>query len=214
MVPAGGYLPALQTWCTENGVVMIADEIQSGMARTGRYFASEHFGWEPDLVLSAKGIAGGLPLAAVTGRAEIMDSAQPGGLGGTFGGNPVACAASIAVFETIERDGLLAEADRIGARLRSGLERLAARFDIIGDIRGHGAMIAIELVESGTAATSKLPHPDAVPRLTAFAAQHGVLFLSAGTFGNVLRFLPSLAMTDELIDDALVVLDDAFSSLA
>ena len=126
MVPADGYLPTLQAWCTENGVVMIADEIQSGMARTGRYYASEHFGWEPDLVLSAKGIAGGLPLAAVTGRAEIMDASQPGGLGGTFGGNPVACAAAIAVFESIEQNDLLAEAERIEATLTAGLERLAA----------------------------------------------------------------------------------------
>ena len=110
MVPAEGYLHMLQAWCTEHGVVMIADEIQSGMARTGRYYASEHFGWEPDLVLSAKGIAGGLPLAAVTGRAEIMDASQPGGLGGTFGGNPVACAAAIAVFESIEANDLLGEA--------------------------------------------------------------------------------------------------------
>src|SRR6187431_533265 len=117
IVPADGFLPALQAWCTANGIVFIADEIQSGMARTGAYFASEHFGFAPDMVLSAKGIAGGLPLAGVTGRAEIMDAAQPGGLGGTFGGNPVACAAAVAVFERIEQDGLLAEAARIEARL-------------------------------------------------------------------------------------------------
>ena len=117
MVPADGFLPTLQGWCTANGVVMIADEIQSGMARTGRYYASEHFEWEPDLVLSAKGIAGGLPLAAVTGRAEIMDASHPGGLGGTFGGNPVACAAAIAVFESIEQNHLLAEGRRIEATL-------------------------------------------------------------------------------------------------
>src|SRR4051812_38826637 len=118
MVPADGYLPALQEWCTANGVVFVADEIQSGMARTGKYFASEHFGLVPDLVLSAKGIAGGMPLAAVTGRAEIMDSALPGGLGGTFGGNPVACAAAIAVFDEIETNGLLAEAARIEGVLK------------------------------------------------------------------------------------------------
>ncbi len=116
MVPADGYLPALQEWCTANGVVFIADEIQSGMARTGKYFASEHFGLVPDMVLSAKGIAGGLPLAGVTGRAEIMDASHPGGLGGTFGGNPVACAAAIAVFEHIERDDLLAEATSASRR--------------------------------------------------------------------------------------------------
>ena len=213
MVPADGFLPTLQGWCTENGVVMIADEIQSGMARTGRYYASEHFGWEPDLVLSAKGIAGGLPLAAVTGRAEIMDASHPGGLGGTFGGNPVACAAAIAVFESIEQNHLLAEGRRIEATLTAGLERLKQRYDIIGDIRGKGAMIAIELVQPGTRDTTKEPNADAVGALVAFAAQHGVLLLSAGTYGNVLRFLPSLAVTDELIEDGLRVLDDGLAAL-
>ena len=213
MVPAENYLPILQEWCTEHGVVMIADEIQSGMARTGRYFASEHFGWTPDVVLSAKGIAGGLPLAAVTGRAEIMDAAQPGGLGGTFGGNPVACAAAIAVFESIEQNHLLEEAQRIERTLVAGLERLKERYDIIGDIRGRGAMVAIELVQPGTRDTTKAPNAEAVSRLVAFAAQHGVLFLSAGTWGNVLRFLPSLAMSDALLDDGLRVLDDGFASL-
>ena len=192
---------------------MIADEIQSGMARTGRYYASEHFGWEPDLVLSAKGIAGGLPLAAVTGRAEIMDASQPGGLGGTFGGNPVACAAAIAVFESIEQNHLLAEAERIGSTLKAGLERLKQRYDIIGEIRGMGAMIAIELVQPGTGDTTKVPNAEAVSALVAYAAQHGVLFLSAGTWGNVLRFLPSLAVSDALIEDGLRVLDDGFASL-
>jgi len=213
MVPAEGFLPALQAWCTEHGVVMIADEIQSGMARSGSYFASEQFGWEPDLVLSAKGIAGGLPLAAVTGRAEIMDAAQPGGLGGTFGGNPVACAAAVAVFEAIEEDGLLGEARRIEASLTAGLRSLAERFDVIGDIRGKGAMIAIELVRPGTRDTTKEPYPEAVGALIAHAAQQGVLLLSAGTYGNVLRFLPSLAVTDELIEDALGVLESGLATL-
>ncbi|WP_430646112.1 4-aminobutyrate--2-oxoglutarate transaminase [Agromyces sp. GXS1127] len=214
MVYADGYLPALQEWCTANGVVMIADEIQSGMARTGAWYASEHFGWTPDLVLTAKGIAAGFPLAAVTGRAEIMDAAQPGGLGGTFGGNPVACAAAIAVFESVEEEGLLAEARRIETTLTAGLERLREKYDVIGDIRGRGAMIAIELVEPGTAGTTKAPNAAAVSAIVSYAAQQGVLFLSAGTWGNVLRFLPSLRMTDELIADALGVLDDAFATLA
>ncbi|MFF2275063.1 4-aminobutyrate--2-oxoglutarate transaminase [Agromyces sp. NPDC058126] len=213
MVPADGFLPTLQAWCTAQGVVMIADEIQSGFARTGKYFASEHFGWEPDLVLSAKGIAGGLPLAAVTGRAEIMDAAHAGGLGGTFGGNPVACAAAIAVFESIEEHDLLAEGRRIETALLAGLEKLAERYDVIGEIRGKGAMIAIELVQPGTGRTTKAPNPEAVSALVAFAAQQGVLFLSAGTYGNVLRFLPSLAMSDSLIDDGLRVLDDGLAAL-
>jgi 4-aminobutyrate aminotransferase/(S)-3-amino-2-methylpropionate transaminase len=213
IVPAEGYLAALQEWCTANGVVFIADEIQSGMARTGAFYASEHFGVVPDLVLSAKGIAGGLPLAAVTGRAEIMDAAQPGGLGGTFGGNPVAAAAAIAVFETIERNDLLAEGRRIEKALKPALEKLQQKHDIIGDVRGIGAMIAIELVKPGTAQTTKEPNPEAVNAIIAAAAQQGILFLNAGTWGNVLRFLPSLAVTDELIADAVSVIDDAIAAL-
>ncbi|MBW8871063.1 MAG: 4-aminobutyrate--2-oxoglutarate transaminase [Leifsonia sp.] len=213
IVPAEGYLAALQEWCTANGVVFIADEIQSGMARTGALYASEHFGVVPDLVLSAKGIAGGLPLAAVTGRAEIMDSAQPGGLGGTFGGNPVAAAAAIAVFETIERNDLLAQARRIENALKPALEKLQEKYDIIGDVRGIGAMIAVELVKPGTGQTTKEPNPEAVNAIVAAAAQQGILFLNAGTWGNVLRFLPSLAVSDELIADAVSVIDDAIAAL-
>ncbi|MDO9398533.1 MAG: 4-aminobutyrate--2-oxoglutarate transaminase [Herbiconiux sp.] len=213
VVPAEGFLPALQEWCTANGVVFIADEIQSGMARTGSYFASSHFGLEPDLVLSAKGIAGGLPLAGVTGRATIMDAAQPGGLGGTFGGNPVAAAAAVAVFSEIESQGLLAEATRIEKTLTAGLVELQQKYDIIGDVRGIGAMIAIELVQPGTGDSTKLPNAEAVSSIVAFAAQRGVLILNAGTYGNVLRFLPSLAVTDELLADALTVIDEAFAAL-
>ena len=209
VVPAEGYLPALQEWCTANGIVFIADEIQSGMARTGRYFASEHFGLVPDLVLSAKGIAGGLPLAGVTGRAEIMDAAQPGGLGGTFGGNPVACAAAIAVFDRIERDGLLAEAMRIEGVLLPALRELESRFPVIREVRGIGAMITIELADPETGA----PNAAAVGALVAFAAQQGVLLLSAGTYGNVLRMLPSLAITNEQLRDALGVLEEGLAAL-
>lgn len=209
MVPAAGYLPALQQWCTENGIVFIADEIQSGMARTGKYWASEHFDVVPDMILSAKGIAGGLPLAGVTGRAEIMDSAQPGGLGGTFGGNPVSAAAAVAVFEQIEANNLLAEGARIGATLTAALLDLQKRYPIIGDVRGIGAMVAIELVRPGTT------EPDAasVAFLADYAAQNGVLLLTAGTYGNVLRFLPSLAISDELLLEALGVLADGFAAL-
>ena len=209
MVPAEGYLPALQEWCTANGIVFIADEIQSGMARTGKYFASEHFGLVPDMVLSAKGIAGGLPLAGVTGRAEIMDSAQPGGLGGTFGGNPISAAAAVAVFAQIDEDNLLAEAERIESVLKPALHELQKKYDIIGDVRGLGAMIAIELVKPGT----KEPNSAAVSAIAAYAAQQGVLMLTAGTYGNVIRFLPSLAISNELIEDAVSVLDEALANL-
>jgi 4-aminobutyrate aminotransferase/(S)-3-amino-2-methylpropionate transaminase len=208
-VPADGFLPALQEWCTANGIVFIADEIQSGMARTGAYFASEHFGVVPDMVLSAKGIAGGLPLSGITARAEIMDAAHPGGLGGTFGGNPVACAAAIAVFDEIERSNLLGEAKRIESILKPRLLALQQKYEIIGDVRGIGAMNAIELVLPGT----DEPNPGALGSLVSFAAQNGVLFLTAGTYGNVLRFLPSLAISDDLLNDALDVLEQAFAAL-
>jgi 4-aminobutyrate aminotransferase/(S)-3-amino-2-methylpropionate transaminase len=208
-VPAAGYLPALQKWANDNGVVFIADEIQSGMARTGKYFASEHFGLVPDLVLFAKGVAGGLPLAGVTGRADIMDAAQPGGLGGTFGGNPVSSAAAIAVFEQIEERNLLAEAVRVEHALKPALEGLQKKYPIIGDVRGIGAMIAIELVQPGT----HEPNAAAVTAIAAFAAQKGVLLLTAGTYGNVLRFLPSLAISNDLIAEAVGIIDEAFASL-
>jgi len=209
VVPAEGYLPALQEWCTANGVVFIADEIQSGMARTGAWYASEHFGVVPDLVLTAKGIAGGLPIAAVTGRAEIMDASHPGGLGGTFAGNPVAAEAAIAVFGEITTRGLLADGARIESVLKPALLELQSRFPVIGDVRGIGAMLAIELVQPG----SLEPNAAAVASITSYAAQHGVLLLSAGTYGNVVRFLPSLAISDELLRDALTVLEEALAAL-
>jgi 4-aminobutyrate aminotransferase/(S)-3-amino-2-methylpropionate transaminase len=163
----------------------------------------------PDMVLSAKGIAGGLPIAGVTGRAEIMDASHPGGLGGTFAGNPVAAAAAIAVFGEIESKNLLAEAGRIEGVLKPALLALQKRFPVIGDVRGIGAMIAIELVDPGT----HTPNAAAVSAVTAFAAQNGVLLLSAGTYGNIIRFLPSLAISNELLEEALQVLDDALAAL-
>ncbi len=213
IVPARGFLSTLQTWCAEHGIVFIADEIQCGIARTGAYFASERFDLVPDLVLSAKGIANGLPLAAVTGRAEIMDAAQPGGLGGTFGGNPVSAAASIATFEQIERGDLLAHALRIEHTLKTALIELQQKYAVIGDVRGIGAMIAVELVDPETADTTKRPNPQAISSITARLAQHGVIVLSAGTDGNVLRFLPSLTMSNALLDDAISLIDDAFAAL-
>ena len=208
IVPAEGYLPALLEWCHNNGIVYVSDEVQSGMVRTGAYFGSEHFGIVPDLTTSAKGIGGGLPIAAVTGRAEIMDASHPGGLGGTFGGNPVAAAAVVAVFEDVERRGLIAEAKRVEATLKPALQALQAKHSLIADVRGMGAMLAIELVDASGA-----PAADAVKAVQAYALQQGVLFLNAGTFGNVLRFLPSVVMSDELLFDAMSVLDDALSSL-
>jgi len=207
IVPAEGYLLALQEWCTANGIVFVADEVQSGVARTGAWYASEHFGLVPDMITTAKGIAGGMVLAGVVGRAEIMDSAHAGGLGGTYGGNPVACAAAIAVFDQIEERGLLHEAARIERTLVPLLRELQAKHPVIGDVRGIGAMIAIEFVDPET------HEPDAatVSRLAAAAAQHGVLVLTAGTYGNVIRFLPPLVISDELLREAVAVLDTALS---
>ncbi|MFT4231944.1 MAG: aminotransferase class III-fold pyridoxal phosphate-dependent enzyme [Leucobacter sp.] len=208
IVPADGYLPALAAWCRENGIVFIADEVQAGMARTGTVFSIEQFGVEPDIVLSAKGIAGGLPLAGITGRAEIMDKSQPGGLGGTFGGNPVSCAAAVAVFEQIEREGLLAEAKRIEAAFTAGLEGLKQKHAAIAEVRGKGAMLAIELTKPGTLE----PDSGLVDRVIAYAAQQGVILLSTGIYNQGIRFLPSLKMSDELIADVISVLDEAFAA--
>jgi 4-aminobutyrate aminotransferase/(S)-3-amino-2-methylpropionate transaminase len=208
IVPAEGYLNALVDWCNANGIVYVSDEVQSGMLRAGAYFASELFGIVPDLTTSAKGIGGGLPIAAVTGRAEIMDASHPGGLGGTFGGNPVAAAAVVAAFEDVAARDLLGHARRVEATLKPALVALQKKYPLIGEVRGKGAMIAIELVD-----TNGQPASDAVKAIQKFALHHGVLFLSAGTFGNVLRFLPSVVMTDELLLEAVSVLDDALATV-
>ncbi|TGD86577.1 4-aminobutyrate--2-oxoglutarate transaminase [Mycolicibacterium sp. CH28] len=202
IVPAPGFLPTLRAWCTDHNVVFIADEVQSGFARTGAMFACEDEGIEPDLIVSAKGIADGLPLAAVTGRADIMDAPNVSGLGGTYGGNPVACAAALATIETIELDGLLERAKHIEALMKDKLGRLQADDDRIGDVRGRGAMIAVELVKSGTGE----PDAELTKALTSKAHAQGVVVLSCGTFGNVLRFLPPLTISDELLIEGLDVL--------
>jgi len=199
IVPADGFLPALQKWANDNGVVFIADEVQTGFARTGTMFASEQFGIVPDLVTTAKGIAGGLPLSAVTGRAEIMDSSHAGGLGGTYGGNPIACAAALATIETYEQDGLVERARELGALLSRRLEEMRAADPRIGDVRGRGAMMAIELVDPATG------RPDAAltSRVLAASVAQGVVLLTCGTYGNVIRFLPPLAISDELLNEGL-----------
>ncbi len=209
IVPAEGYLPALLEWCHANGIVYVSDEVQSGMARTGNYFASEHFGIEPDLVTSAKGIGGGMPIAAVTGRAEIMDASHPGGLGGTFGGNPVSSAAVVAVFSEVDKRGLLAEAKRVEKTLKPALLDLQQKHSVIGDVRGIGAMLAIEFVDQKTGK----PAPEVAKAVQTHALNSGVLILTAGTFGNVLRFLPPVVITDEQLLEAVAVMDEALASL-
>jgi 4-aminobutyrate aminotransferase/(S)-3-amino-2-methylpropionate transaminase len=210
VVPAEGFLPTLAEWCRSKGVVLVADEIQTGFCRTGAWFACEHEGVVPDLVTMAKGIAGGLPLAAVTGRAELMDAPHAGGLGGTYGGNPVACAAALGAIETMQKLDLAAAAQRIEQQMVPRLRDLAGRYPAIGDVRGRGAMIAVELVRPGTT------EPDAALTSAVTAACHaaGVVTLTCGTYGNVLRFLPPLVMPEHLLDDALDVLEQAFAATA
>jgi len=208
IVPADGFLSALADWCRSNDVVFIADEIQTGFARTGAMFACELFNVVPDLIATAKGIAGGLPLSAVTGRAEIMESVHVGGLGGTYGGNPVACSAALAAIETIKAENLVARAGEIERVMLGRLHRMQAEDNRIGDVRGRGAMIAIELVHRDTTD----PDPGLTAAIATAAREQGVIVLTCGTFGNVLRFLPPLAISDELLNDGLDVLADAFSA--
>ena len=209
IVPPQGFLPALAHYSKENGIVFIADEVQTGFARTGHMFAMEDENVVPDMVVTAKGIAGGLPLAGITGRAEIMDSVHASGLGGTYGGNPIACAAALGAIETMEEENLVARAKNIGEILGSTLRELGKKYPVIGEVRGRGAMQAIELVEPGT----KTPNTAAMNAVVKYCQSNGVLILTAGTYSNVVRFLPPLVITDELLKDALNVLDEALASL-
>ncbi len=209
IVPPKGFLPGLAKFAKDNGALFIADEVQTGFARTGQMFASEDEGVEPDLITTAKGIAGGLPLAAVTGRAEVMDEIHPSGLGGTYGGNPIACAAALGAIETIQSLNLIKRANEIGKIMVDALNAMKAKYPVIGEVRGRGAMIAIELVQPG----SKEPNGDVLGKVVKYAQQKGVLFLTAGTYGNVLRFLPPLVISDELVKDAMSVLDEAFANV-
>jgi 4-aminobutyrate aminotransferase/(S)-3-amino-2-methylpropionate transaminase len=210
IVPAPGFLRTIADWAAKNGIVMVADEVQSGIARTGKWFASEwEEGFEPDLVIIAKGIAGGMPISAVTGRAEIMDASHPGGLGGTYGGNPVAAAAAVAVLNQLEAGGVLEQAERIEKILSARLAQMKAKYPVIGDVRGRGAMQAIEFIEPGT----MNPNSKAVEAVSKYAHSNGVVILSAGTHGNVIRFLPPLAISDALLNQALDIVEAGIASL-
>ncbi|WP_262851506.1 4-aminobutyrate--2-oxoglutarate transaminase [Mumia quercus] len=211
VVPAEGFLPGVVEFAREHGILFVADEIQTGFARTGRMFACEHEGIVPDLITTAKALAGGMPLAAVTGRADVMDAVAPGGLGGTYAGNPVACAAALGAIETIEDDGLVARAAEIERLVKPRLEAMRAESGgRIGDVRGRGAMLAIELVEPGTTN----PAPQYAQEVAAHCHREGVLVLVCGTYGNVIRLLPPLVISDALLEDALDVLATAVRSLA
>ncbi|MFF1907631.1 4-aminobutyrate--2-oxoglutarate transaminase [Kitasatospora sp. NPDC058218] len=212
--PAKGFLPAIVEYAKANGIVFVADEIQTGFCRTGQWFACDDEGIVPDLITTAKGIAGGLPLAAVTGRAEIMDAAHAGGLGGTYGGNPVACAAALGSIETMKEQDLNGKAQRIGEIMLGRLSALQEKFADsdsvrIGEVRGRGAMIAVELVKPG----GKEPNAEATAAIAKACHAEGLVVLTAGTYGNVLRFLPPLVIPEHLLNEGLDILENAFATV-
>ena len=208
IVPAPGFVRQVADWCREHGILFIADEVQTGFCRTGNWFASEHEGVVPDLITTAKGMAGGLPLAGVTGRAEIMDAIHGGGLGGTYGGNPVACAAALGAIETMRSEDLCGRAREVEALFLPRLRALAERFPQIGDIRGRGAMLAIELVRGAGDLT---PNAELTAAVNRECHAQGLVTLTCGTYGNVFRFLPPLVASDELLAEGLDVFEAAFA---
>ena len=209
VVPAPEFLPRLAEYCRDRGILFVADEVQTGFGRTGRWFGSEHFGLVPDIVTTAKALGGGLPIGGITARAEIMDAVHVGGLGGTFGGNPVAAAGALEVLSTIEREGLLERAERIGATLTAGLRELQDRHEVVGDVRGLGAMVAMELVEDRE---TKRPAKDAAARTIEECYRQGLIALKAGTYDNVVRLLPPLTIADDLVEEGLSLLDKALAA--
>ena len=210
IVPPPEFFRILIDICHQHGVLFIADEVQSGFGRTGKMFACEHYEIEPDLVLTAKSLGGGLPLAAVTGRAEIMDAPGPGGLGGTFAGNPLSCAAANAVIDTFEQRQVLARANAIGEHFKRRAKRWEGQFEMIGDVRGLGAMRALELVKSRQ---SREPAPEDTKAVTRFCYEHGLITITAGTYDNVIRLLVPLVVSDEQIEEGLDVLENALASI-
>jgi 4-aminobutyrate aminotransferase/(S)-3-amino-2-methylpropionate transaminase len=209
VVPGAEFLPRLTGFARDHGILFIADEVQTGFGRTGRWFASDHFGIVPDLVATAKALGGGLPIAGTTGRADVMDAIHVGGMGGTFGGNPIAAAAALAVIDTIEREGVLGTAERLGERLAAGLRDLADRFDLVGDVRGLGPMVAMELVDDPD---SKHPAKEAASKVIEECYRQGLITLKAGTFDNVIRLLPPLTIDDHLVDEGFRILEKALAA--
>jgi 4-aminobutyrate aminotransferase / (S)-3-amino-2-methylpropionate transaminase / 5-aminovalerate transaminase len=210
IAPPPDYFQVLIDLCHKHGILFIADEVQSGFGRTGALFASERYGIEPDLIVTAKSLGGGLPLAAVTGRAEIMDAPGPGGLGGTFGGNPLSCAAALAVLDLFERENLLERANELGDRFQTRAREWRCRWPIIGDVRGLGGMQAIELVQSQE---SKTPATDETKKITQYCYEHGVITITAGTHSNVIRILVPLIATDAQFDEGLAVLESGLAAV-
>src|SRR5260221_7236549 len=210
VVPPRDYLRLIQEICRRHGILFIADEVQSGIGRTGKWFASEHFGIEPDLITTAKSLGGGFPLAAVTGRAEIMDTPGVGSLGGTFTGNPLSCAAALAAIETIEKEDLLARSLLIGKRFEERARAWQKKWPIVGDIRGLGGMCAIELVRDSE---SREPADQETKEIAQYCYEHGLITITAGTYGNVIRILVPLVVTDEQFEEGLGVIEAALSSV-
>jgi 4-aminobutyrate aminotransferase/(S)-3-amino-2-methylpropionate transaminase len=209
VVPAPEFLPRIAEFCRERGILFVADEVQTGFGRTARWFGVEHFGLEPDIVVTAKALGGGLPIGGITARADIMDSVHVGGLGGTFGGNPLAASAALEVIAAIEREGLLERAGRVGDTLTAGLRDLQDAHEVIGDVRGLGAMVAMELVEDrGT----KRPAKEATGRVLEECYRQGLIALKAGTYDNVVRLLPPLTIEDDLLEEGLGLLDKALAA--
>jgi len=210
IVPAPGFLKGLADFCSENGIVFIADEIQSAMGRAGRWFAIEDEGVVPDIVTSAKSLGGGMPISAITGRADLMDAVHVGGLGGTYGGNPIAAAAALAVLDKIEREDLLGAARHTGEIMMERFGEMLAKYPIIGDVRGRGAMCAMELVADR--ATKEPLAAETMSAIARRALENGVVVLTAGTYGNVVRLLPPINIDEALLQDGLDVLDEAMAA--
>ncbi|MCB2215620.1 4-aminobutyrate--2-oxoglutarate transaminase [Desulfofustis glycolicus] len=211
ITPPQEYFRKLEEICRKYGILLIADEIQSGIGRTGHMFAMEYYGVEADLVTTAKSLAAGMPLSAVVGKKEIMDAVHASGIGGTYGGNPVACAAALAVFDIFESENLLAKSESLGETLRSRFLALQERYDLIGDVRGLGPMIAMELVKDRQ---TKAPAAEETRVLASYCFDHGLIILSCGTYGNVLRFLMPLVITDDQLEKGLAIIEKGFAAIS
>jgi 4-aminobutyrate aminotransferase-like enzyme len=207
----GEFLQRLSGLCSEHGILYVADEVQSGVGRTGPVWAVEHFGVEPDLVVSGKSLGGGLPLAGVTGRAEVVDAVPPGGLGGTFGGNPVACAAAVAVLDEVATDDFRVKAEALGDRIRARLEDIAGRVPEVGEVRGLGPMLAVELVEDPD---TRRPAAELARRTTEIAREHGLVLLSCGLFSNVIRVLVPILVDESDVEEGLELLESSLVQAA
>ncbi|HKW57536.1 MAG TPA: 4-aminobutyrate--2-oxoglutarate transaminase [Candidatus Acidoferrum sp.] len=211
VVPPLGYFKLLQAICRKHGILFIADEVQSGFGRTGKWFACEHFGVEPDLIVTAKSLGGGMPIAAITGRAEIMDAPGPGSLGGTYCGHPLSCAAALAAIETIEKDGLLGRSTAIGQRFESRARGWQKKWPLVGDVRGLGGMCAIELVRHSE---TREPADAETKEIAKYCYEHGLITITAGTFNNVIRVLVPLVVTDQQFDEGLEIIEAALAAVA